>query len=196
MEGNTNHQENDPLIVNRELNIWEALIPVICLIGMLAFNVYVFGDDALSGSNQFILLLGGAIAAIVGILNKVKFSTMIDEVANNVQSTAGAILILLMVGSLAGTWMVSGIIPTMIYYGLQILNPTIFLPACVIICAIISVATGSSWTTSATVGIALIGIANALDISVGMTAGAILSGAYFGDKISPLSDTTNLAPAM
>jgi len=196
MEGTTNHQENDPIIVNRELNIWEALIPVVALIGMLAFNVYVFGDDALSGSNQFILLLGGAVAAIVGILNKVKFNTMIDEVANNVQSTAGAILILLMVGSLAGTWMVSGIIPTMIYYGLQILNPTIFLPATVIICSIISVATGSSWTTSATVGIALIGIANALDISVGMTAGAILSGAYFGDKISPLSDTTNLAPAM
>ncbi len=196
MEGSTNHQENDPIIVNRELNIWEALIPVFCLIGMLAFNVYVFGDDALSGSNQFILLLGGAVAAIVGIFNKVKFDTMIDEVANNVQSTAGAILILLMVGSLAGTWMVSGIIPTMIYYGLQILNPTIFLPATVIICSIISVATGSSWTTSATVGIALIGIANALDISVGMTAGAILSGAYFGDKISPLSDTTNLAPAM
>ncbi|HSM64177.1 MAG TPA: Na+/H+ antiporter NhaC family protein, partial [Gillisia sp.] len=196
MEGSTNHQENDPIIENRELNIWEALIPVFVLIGMLAFNVYVFGDDALSGSNQFILLLGGAVAAIVGIFNKVKFDTMIDEVANNVQSTAGAILILLMVGSLAGTWMVSGIIPTMIYYGLQILNPTIFLPACVIICAIISVATGSSWTTSATVGIALIGIANALDISVGMTAGAILSGAYFGDKISPLSDTTNLAPAM
>ncbi|TVZ25225.1 NhaC family Na+:H+ antiporter [Gillisia sp. Hel_I_86] len=196
MEGNTNHQENDPLIVNRELNIWEALIPVFALIGMLAFNVYVFGDDALSGSNQFILLLGGAVAAIIGILNKVKFSSMIDEVANNVQSTTGAILILLMVGSLAGTWMVSGIIPTMIYYGLQILNPTIFLPATVIISSIISVATGSSWTTSATVGIALIGIANALDISVGMTAGAILSGAYFGDKISPLSDTTNLAPAM
>lgn len=196
MEGATNHPENDPIIVNKELNIWEALIPVFALIGMLAFNVYVFGDDALSGSNQFILLLGGAVAAIVGFKNKISFDSMIDEVAKNVQSTAGAILILLMVGSLAGTWMVSGIIPTMIYYGLQILNPTIFLPACVIICAIISLATGSSWTTSATVGIALIGIANALDISVGMTAGAILSGAYFGDKISPLSDTTNLAPAM
>ncbi len=196
MEGSTNHQENDPIIVNKELNIWEALIPVIALIGMLAFNVFVFGDDALSGSNQFIMLLGGAVAAIIGLKNKVSFDRMIDEVANNVQSTTGAILILLMVGSLAGTWMVSGIIPTMIYYGLQILNPTIFLPATVIICSIISVATGSSWTTSATVGIALIGIANALDISVGMTAGAILSGAYFGDKISPLSDTTNLAPAM
>ncbi|MCF4101306.1 Na+/H+ antiporter NhaC [Gillisia sp. M10.2A] len=196
MEGQTHHPENDPIVENKELNIWEALIPVIVLVAMLAFNVFVFGDDALSGSNQFILLLGGAVAAIVGYFNKVDYNKMIDEVANNVQSTTGALLILLMVGALAGTWMVSGIIPTMIYYGLQILNPTIFLAACVVICSVISVATGSSWTTSATVGIALIGIAEALGISVGMTAGAILSGAYFGDKLSPLSDTTNLAPAM
>lgn len=196
MEGERSSFKNESVIENKELNIWEALIPVVVLIAMLAFNVYVFGDDSLSGSNQFILLLGGAVAAIVGYFNKVKYTRMIDEVASNVESTTGAILILLMVGSLAGTWMVSGIIPTMIYYGLQILNPTIFLAACVIICAVISVATGSSWTTSATVGIALIGIAEALGISVGMTAGAILSGAYFGDKLSPLSDTTNLAPAM
>lgn len=188
--------KNEEIKENRELNIWEALIPVFALIGMLAYNVFVFGDDALSGSNQFILLMGGAVAAIVGIFNKVTFDSMIEEVATNIKSTTGAILILLMVGSLAGTWLVSGIIPTMIYYGLQILNPTIFLAACVVICAVISVATGSSWTTSATVGIALIGIADALGISVGMTAGAILSGAYFGDKLSPLSDTTNLAPAM
>jgi len=140
--------------------------------------------------------MGGAVAAIVGFFNKVSYESMIEEVANNVKSTTGAILILLMVGALAGTWMVSGIIPTMIYYGLQILNPTIFLASCVVICSIISIATGSSWTTSATVGIALIGIASALDISLGMAAGAILSGAYFGDKLSPLSDTTNLASAM
>ncbi|AVR47007.1 Na+/H+ antiporter NhaC [Christiangramia fulva] len=196
MENSTANPENEPIIENRELNIWEALIPVVALIGMLAFNVWVFGDSALDGSNQFILLMGGAVAAIVGHFNKVKFETMLDEVARNIQSTAGAILILLMVGALAGTWLISGIIPTMIYYGLQILNPTIFLAATVIICSIISVATGSSWTTSATVGIALVGIADALGIPLGMTAGAILSGAYFGDKMSPLSDTTNLAPAM
>jgi Na+:H+ antiporter, NhaC family len=196
MENKETSFENEPIIKNKELTIWEALIPVIALVAMLGFNVYVFGDDSLSGSNQFVLLLGGAIAAIVGYFNKVDYNDMIDAVANNIQSTAGAILILLMVGALAGTWLVSGIIPTMIYYGLQILNPTIFLAACVIICSVISVATGSSWTTSATVGIALIGIAEALGISVGMTAGAILSGAYFGDKLSPLSDTTNLAPAM
>ncbi|WP_347374500.1 Na+/H+ antiporter NhaC [Aequorivita sp. Q41] len=189
--------KEDQVVENAALNIWEALIPVFALIIMLFYNVfYAFGDDALSGSNQFILLMGGAIAAIVGFFNKVKFDQMLEEVAQNVKATAGAILILLMVGALAGTWLISGIIPTMIYYGLQILNPTIFLASCVIICAIISVATGSSWTTSATVGIALIGIADALHIPLGMTAGAILSGAYFGDKISPLSDTTNLAPAM
>lgn len=190
------HRENEHIVDNRELNIWEALIPVIALVGMLAYNVYVFGDNAISGSNQFILLMGGAVAAIVGFFNKVSYTQMLAEVAENVRSTTGAILILLMVGALAGTWLVSGIIPAMIYYGLQILNPTIFLAASVVICAIISVATGSSWTTAATVGIALIGIGEALGISMGMTAGAVLSGAYFGDKMSPLSDTTNLAPAM
>ena len=189
-------RQNENIVENRELGIWEALIPVFALVAMLAYNVYVFGDDALSGSNQFILLLGGAVAAIVGFRNKVTYKQMLAEVAENVKSTTGAILILLMVGALAGTWLISGIIPAMIYYGLQILNPTIFLGACVIICAIISVATGSSWTTAATVGIALIGIGEALGISLGMTAGAVLSGAYFGDKLSPLSDTTNLAPAM
>ncbi|MCK8520735.1 Na+/H+ antiporter NhaC [Aquimarina sp. D1M17] len=188
--------QNEEIIENRELNIWEALLPVVILVGMLFYNVYMFGDDALSGSNQFILLLGAAVAAIVGFYNKVSYKQMMEEVAKNVKSTTGALLILLMVGSLAGTWLVSGIIPTMIYYGLQILNPTIFLAACVIICAIISIATGSSWTTSATVGIALIGIGDTLGISLGMTAGAVISGAYFGDKMSPLSDTTNLAPAM
>ena len=188
--------EDQKIINNKELNIWEALIPVFALVGMLAYNIYVYGDDALSGSNQFILLLGAAVAAIVGFRNKVSFERMMEEVAENIKSTAGAILILLMVGALAGTWLISGVIPTMIYYGLQILNPTIFLAASVIICAIISIATGSSWTTSATVGIALIGIGETLGISVGMTGGAVLSGAYFGDKMSPLSDTTNLAPAM
>ena len=188
--------EDQKIIDNTELSIWEALIPVIALVGMLAYNIYVFGDDALSGSNQFVLLLGAAVAAIVGFKNKTSYKRMLEEVAENVKSTTGALLILLMVGALAGTWLISGIIPTMIYYGLQILNPTIFLAACVVICSIISIATGSSWTTSATVGIALVGIGETLGISIGMTAGAVLSGAYFGDKMSPLSDTTNLAPAM
>lgn len=181
---------------NKALSLWEALIPVVALIIMLAYNVYVFGDASLGGSNQFVLLLGGAIAAVVGHFNKVSFHKMLEEVANNIKSTAGALLILLLVGALAGTWMVSGIIPSMIYYGLQILSPAIFLPATLIICSIISLATGSSWTTSATVGIALIGIGGALGFDLGMVAGAVVSGAYFGDKLSPMSDTTNLAPAM
>ena len=188
------------IIKNRELKLWEALIPVFALIGMLAYNVlFAYNgpdDNALDGSNQFILLLGGAIAAIMGYFTKVPFHKMLDEVANNIKSTASAILILLMVGALAGTWMVSGIIPSMIYYGLQILSPAVFLPATLIICSVISIATGSSWTTSATVGIALIGIGGALGFDLGMVAGAVVSGAYFGDKLSPMSDTTNLAPAM
>ena len=190
----TNSADNSK---NKELSIFEALIPVVALILMLFYNVFfVFGDNALNGSNQFILLLGAAVAAIVGFFKKTSYSQMLNEVSENLKSTTGALLILLMVGALSGTWLVSGIIPTMIYYGLQLLNPTFFLVATVIICAIISIATGSSWTTSATVGIALIGIGETLGISLGMTAGAVLSGAYFGDKMSPLSDTTNLAPAM
>ena len=187
---------NEQITENKELNIWEALIPVVALVGMLGYNVFVFGDEALSGSNQFILLLGGGVAAIIGFLNKVTFARMLEEVSENIKSSAGAILILLMVGALAGTWLVSGIIPAMIYYGLQILSPSVFLPASLIICSIISIATGSSWTTSATVGIALIGIGGTLGFPLGMVAGAVVSGAYFGDKLSPMSDTTNLAPAM
>lgn len=178
------------------LSLSSAMIPVVLLVLLLALNVSIFGDDALSGSNQFILLIGAAIAALVGYRNQINHKTMIEKVADNVQSVTGALLILLFVGALAGTWLASGIIPAMIYYGLQIIHPAVFLPACIIICSIISIATGSSWTTSATVGIALIGIGKAMGIDVGMVAGAVISGAYFGDKLSPLSDTTNLAPAM
>ena len=194
---NTAESKNPIKSESKELSIYTALVPVLALILMLFYNVFfVFGDDALSGSNQFILILGAAVAAIVGFINKTSYQKMLEEVSENLKSTSGALLILLMVGALSGTWLVSGIIPTMIYYGLQLLNPNFFLVASVLICAIISIATGSSWTTSATVGIALIGIGDTLGISLGMTAGAVLSGAYFGDKMSPLSDTTNLAPAM
>jgi len=188
--------DQESIIENKELNIWEALFPVLALVIMLGYNIYIFGDNALSGSNQFILLMGAAVAAIVGFKNKVLFSQMIEEISQNIKSTSGAILILLMVGALSGTWMISGIIPTMIYYGLQVLSPSIFLCASLIICSIVSIATGSSWSTSATVGIALVGIGNTMGISPAMTAGAVISGAYFGDKLSPMSDTTNLAAAM
>ncbi|MEL0318382.1 MAG: Na+/H+ antiporter NhaC [Flavobacteriaceae bacterium] len=184
------------MLKTQEISLGRALFPLVILVILLSYNVLVYGDDALSGSNQFILLLGGAVAAIVGFIQKVSYEAMLQKVADNLKSVTGALLILLFVGALAGTWLISGIIPAMIYYGLQILHPSIFLPACIFICALISLATGSSWTTSATVGIALIGIGKVLGIPVGMVAGAILSGAYFGDKLSPLSDTTNLAPAM
>src|SRR5699024_9103485 len=136
---------------------------------MLTINVQIFGEDSLAGSSQFVLLMGAAIAAIIGFRKKISYGQMIDLVAKNISSITEPILILLMVGGLAGTWMMSGIIPTMIYYGMQLLSPTYFLVASVIICAIISLATGSSWTTSATIGIALIGIAQALGISSAMT---------------------------
>lgn len=182
---------------NTQLSIWEALLPVVLLMSLLAYNIF-FKDGAWLGdySNQFILLIGGGVALIVGLFNKVSVGVMIREVLENLKSLYKPILILMLVGALAGTWLVSGIIPAMVYYGLQVLSPEIFLPACVIIAAIISIATGSSWTTSATVGIALVGIGTALGIDPGMIAGAVISGAYFGDKMSPLSDTTNLAPAM
>jgi NhaC family Na+:H+ antiporter len=176
----------------KELSLGTALLPILVLVALLSYNVWVYGDDALSGSNQFILLIGGAFAAVIGFVKKISYNRMIQKVAENLQSVTGALLILLFVGALAGTWLISGIIPAMIYYGLQILHPSVFLPACIIICAIISLATGSSWTTSATVGIALIGIGTVLQIPAGMVAGAVISGAYFGDKLSPLSDTTNL----
>jgi len=180
--------------INLSLN--ESLFPIVLLIIFLTFNVYVYGDDAMGGSNQFILLLGAAAGIGLGIFKGFKFSNMMSQVAENLKSVTGAIVILLFVGALSGTWLISGIIPSMIYYGLNILHPSIFLPACLIICAIISIATGSSWTTSATVGIALICISKAIGVPVEMSAGAIISGAYFGDKLSPLSDTTNLAPAI
>lgn len=182
---------------NKELNIWEALIPVVFLMLFLAYNIF-FANGELFGtySNQIILVVSGVVAAIMGFLNKVSANTMVKEIWHNLKSVFVPIIILLLVGALAGSWLISGIIPAMVYYGLQVLNPTIFLPATLIICSIISIATGSSWTTSATVGIALIGIGTALGIPVGMIAGAVISGAYFGDKLSPLSDTTNLAPAM
>jgi len=201
MQDDTNSAEiqvgNQKINENKELNIWESMIPVLILMGLLAYNIF-FKDGEWFGeySNHYILLMGGAIAAIIGFKNKVPMGIMLSEIWENWKSIFIPIMILFLVGALAGTWLVSGIIPVMVYYGLQVLSPAIFLPASVIIAAIISIATGSSWTTSATVGIALIGIGSALGIPTGMIAGAVISGAYFGDKMSPLSDTTNLAPAM
>ncbi len=180
----------------RQISLFAALFPLVFLVLLLAFNVFVFGDDAISGSNQFILLIGGVIASMIGFIYKKTFKSMLDQVGENLKSVSSAILILLLVGSLSASWLISGIVPAMIYYGILLINPILFLPSAVIISAIISIATGSSWTTSATIGIALIAIGKAMGIPVGIVAGAVISGAYFGDKLSPLSDTTNLAAAM
>jgi NhaC family Na+:H+ antiporter len=178
------------------LSIGVALLPIIFLVLLLSINVFIYGDDSLNGTNQFILILSGLFGASIGFIYKVSYKKILTSISNSVKSVTGALLILLFVGALAGTWMISGIIPAMVYYGLKILDPNIFLPACIIICSIISVATGSSWTTSATVGIALVGIGKALGLPAGMVGGAVIAGAYFGDKLSPLSDTTNLAAAV
>jgi len=189
--------QDENIVENKELSLMEAMIPVVILIALLAYNISMKGGEMFGGySNHIILLIGAAIATAVGLFNKTSVVTILQEIMENLRSVLVPILILFLVGALAGTWLISGIIPAMVYYGLQVLSPSYFLPATVVIAAIISLATGSSWTTSATVGIALIGIGKALGIPAGMIAGAVISGAYFGDKMSPLSDTTNLAPAM
>tara|TARA_B100001758_G_C18384598_1_gene599295 strand:- start:91 stop:1569 length:1479 start_codon:yes stop_codon:yes gene_type:complete len=173
-----------------------SLLPIVILIGLLAANVYVFEDDATGGPNQIALLFGAVVAIAIGIKLGFKWKDIQEGIIKSIKSSLGAILILLVIGALSGTWMISGVVPTMIYYGLKILNPSYFLVASCIISAIVALATGSSWSTVATVGVALLGIGSVMGISEGMIAGAIISGAYFGDKMSPLSDTTNLAPAM
>ncbi|MBL4716163.1 MAG: Na+/H+ antiporter NhaC [Bacteroidetes bacterium] len=176
-------------------SLLESLFPVIFLIGLLTLNVFTF-DDALAGSNQFALLFAAAVAVIFNFKNGLKWDTLLDGIVKSISSAMPAVLILLFIGALSGTWLISGIVPAMIYYGLKILSPSIFLFAACAVCSFVSLASGSSWSTIATVGIALLGIGKTLGFSDGMIAGAIISGAYFGDKMSPLSDTTNLAPAM
>ncbi len=172
-----------------------SALPLLLLIGLLSYNVFVFGDDAVSGSNQLILLGAAAFAAVLATREGVSWERLQEGILDAIRLATPAILILLMVGALSGTWLISGIIPAMIYYGLQILSPEIFLPGACIITALVSLFTGSSWTSVATIGIALVGIGNVLGQNEAAVAGAIISGAYFGDKMSPLSDTTNLASA-
>lgn len=174
-----------------------ALIPMVFLIAMLSYNVTeVFSDDALGGSNQLTLLLSAGLAGFLAILSGTEWNKIIKGITKSIASTVPSLFILLFIGALAGTWLISGVVPAMVYYGLNILSPSIFLVATVLICSLVSLATGSSWSTVATVGIAMLGIGQAMGFSEAMVAGAIISGAYFGDKISPMSDTTNLAPAM
>ena len=177
-------------------SLLESLLPVLFLIVMLASSVVFFGSDSSYGPNQIALILSAAVAALIGLKHGYTWKQLEKGIVHGISLSTGALLILLVVGSLIGTWILAGVVPTMIYYGLMILHPSVFYAAACAICALVAVATGSSWTTASTVGIALVGIATALGLNVGIAAGAIISGSYFGDKLSPLSDTTNLAPAM
>ena len=176
--------------------LWVALAPVVLLVALLGADVVYFGEDSSYGSNQIALLLAALFAGALGMGRGTTWTDIRDAIAHSIGTATEAILILLLIGALSGTWLLAGIIPAFIHYGMMILQPGIFLFAACVVCAVLSLATGSSWGTVGTVGIALVGIGQALGLSEGWVAGAIISGAYFGDKMSPLSDTTNLAPAV
>lgn len=180
----------------RAPSLLQAVVPLCVLIALLAVNVVVFADAGLDGPNQLALLFAAAVALGIGLFNRQSFSDLLEHIVRGITTALGAILILLLIGALAGTWLISGVVPAMIDHGLLLLSPKVFLVAACLVCCVVSLATGSSWSTAATVGIALMGIGKALGFHEGMVAGAVISGAYFGDKLSPLSDTTNLAPAV
>ena len=186
MSNNTTNTKQPSLIM--------SLVPLAVLVIFLALTIKLFGGDAIAGGSQLSLITASAVCTAMAMgIYRCKWQQLEDAVVKNIQSATPALIILLLIGAIAGTWMANGIIPTLIYYGLKILHPSIFLPASCIICAVISLLTGSSWTTIATIGVALMGIGRALGFDDGWIAGAIISGAYFGDKISMMSDTTVLA---
>lgn len=174
-----------------------SLIPILILVTLLALNISIFGSDAILGASQVALLFSAGVAIWLAMwLFKVPWQDFEETIKSNIGDVTTAIVILFLIGAISGTWTMSGIVPTFIYYGVKIISPKIFLLTACVICALVSVTIGSSWTTIATIGVALLGIGKALGFSDGMIAGAIISGAYFGDKISPLSDTTVLASSM
>lgn len=174
-----------------------SLVPILVLVALLFVTIRTFGSDALSGGSQVVLLTATAVCCLIAMgYSKVRWKSIELAMINNIAGVATALIILLIIGALSGSWMISGVVPTLIYYGMQIIHPSFFLASSCVICAIVSVMTGSSWTTIATIGIALLGIGQAQGFSEGWIAGAIISGAYFGDKISPLSDTTVLAASV
>ena len=174
----------------------EALIPVVVLMSLLSLSVYLYGDNAQAGASQMSLLISGGVALLIGWKNNYQWRDIEKAISHGVGNTVNALLILLMVGALIGSWILSGTVPAMIYYGLQVINPDFFYVTACILCAVTAISIGSSWSTAGTIGVGLIGISAGLGMSLEITAGAIISGAYFGDKMSPLSDTTNLAPAI
>ena len=174
-----------------------SLIPILILVALLALNISIFGSDAILGASQVALLFSAGVAIWLAMwLFKVPWQDFEEAIKSNIGDVTTAIVILFLIGAISGTWTMSGIVPTFIYYGVKIISPKVFLLTACVICALVSVMIGSSWTTIATIGVALLGIGKALGFSDGMIAGAIISGAYFGDKISPLSDTTVLASSM
>ena len=174
-----------------------SLVPILVMVILLFLTISTFGSDALSGGSQVVLLTTTAVASCLAMLFcKVPWKAIEEAMCNNILGVSTALIILLLIGALSGAWMISGVVPTLIYYGMQIIHPHFFLASCCVICAVVSVMTGSSWTTIATIGIALMGIGEAQGFPTGWVAGAIISGAYFGDKISPLSDTTVLASSV
>ena len=174
-----------------------SLIPFIVLIALITCCVAVFGNATLDGASQVSLLVASAVSVLVGHFSKrMTWEKLEQEITAKIATCTPAIIILLLIGAIGGTWMVSGIVPTMIYYGMQILRPEIFLVSSSLLCALVSLMIGSSWTTVATIGVALMGIGKAHGFDDGWIAGSIITGAYFGDKLSPLSDTTVLASSV
>lgn len=179
---------------DRKIVWWVALIPFLVLVVALFFVIRFFGTDALGGASQVALLFAAGVGvAIAMLVYKIPWKALESSIVDNTRTIGVSLLILLLIGAISGSWMVSGVVPTLIFYGMKIITPKLFLFAACLICAVISLVTGSSWTTVATIGVALLGIGTAQGYSPGWIAGAIISGAYFGDKISPLSDTTVLA---
>ena len=194
-----NHRtaKNPPAEIPSKKRALLALVPLAVLIGLLALDITIFGSDSILGASQVALLAAsGVCVALASWRYKTPWKSFENAISGHIGNVASAILILLLIGAISGTWMASGIVPAFIYYGLKIISPKVFLLTACALCAIVSVITGSSWTTIATVGVALLGIGRAEGFSDAMTAGAIISGAYFGDKISPLSDTTVLASSL
>lgn len=187
--------EPTPARAVREPSLLQAFLPLVLLFVLLALSVYLFKDNSSYGGNQIALLIAGGVAAIIGIRNGRRWDDIQDAIVHGIALSANAVLILLAVGALIGSWILSGAVPTLIHYGLLLMHPSFFYPAACLVCAIVAVAIGSSWTVAGTLGVALMGVAAGMGLDPAITAGAVISGAYFGDKMSPLSDTTNLAPA-
>ncbi len=180
----------------RGARLLESAFPVIVLAVLMGLVIAAFGDDATGGPAQLALIAAGAVSGTLAVRRGVEWKLLEASIISTVSSATIAMLILLSIGALIGVWMLAGVIPTLVFYGTQVLSPAVFYPSALLLCAIVSLAIGSSWTTAGAVGVALMGIAEATGLSLAMTAGAVISGSYFGDKLSPLSDTTNLAPAV